>query len=124
MTREEELKQAIEENLNKHRHETILNFEGYKKRVDWILQDPSILRHADPGIMRQSGWVREEEWVSVEELMHPVHETIMVYSPDMPQYPLFGYFNSNNVFVCLYNMHLPKYYRITHWKPLPQPPKQ
>lgn len=55
----EQLKQAIEENLNKHRHETILNFEGYKKRVDWILQDQSILRHADPEIMKQAGWVRE-----------------------------------------------------------------
>lgn len=125
MTREEQLKQAIEKSLPFYPEDdfnTKSTMTAARAGYELCLKTPSILIHADPDIMKQAGWVREEEWISVEELTYPDHETIMAYSPDMPQYPLFGFFNSNNVFTCLYNMDLPKYYQVTHWKPLPQPP--
>ena len=48
----EELKQAIDKHFI-----SPLSKLGAEK----ALQDPSILRHADPEIMKQAGWVREEE---------------------------------------------------------------
>lgn len=51
--REEQLKQAIE-SLTQIKSEQDIIY----KALLWV----SILRHADPEIMRQAGWVREEEY--------------------------------------------------------------
>ena len=48
----EQLKQAIEGHFI---------FPESKIGAKLCLNDPSILRHADPEIMKQAGWVREEE---------------------------------------------------------------
>lgn len=59
----EQLKQAIEENFM-----YIVEVDAVEK----ALQDPSILRHADPGIMRQAGWVREDEYNTLLKLVSDI----------------------------------------------------
>ena len=78
MTREEQLKQAIEGYFNN------LKKLGYSPSdltpyFNSILSTPSILRHADPEIMKQAGWVREDEWISVSKLKPLAYETNRVW---------------------------------------------
>lgn len=66
MTREEQLKQAIEEAAIASRKTYLykgLEYYYLKEGLKLASQDPSILRHADPEIMKQAGWVREEDWI-------------------------------------------------------------
>lgn len=51
----EELKQAIEEACN---YPDRLMF---KTAASVVLSTPDILRHADPDVMKQAGWVREDD---------------------------------------------------------------
>lgn len=89
------------------------------------LNDPSILRHADPEIMKQAGWVREDEWVSVEDRLPQTDYLIDVY-----------FVRDNYVYEGEYSPVNKRFYisyddgtfakNVTHWKlkQLPQPPKQ
>lgn len=60
----EELKQAIEEAYRISSSDNSVQRQiQFSKRlsVKLALSDPSILRHADPDVMKQAGWVREED---------------------------------------------------------------
>lgn len=54
----EELKQAIESKYNYH-------LERYG--AEQALQDIELLRHADPEIMKQAGWVKSEDIMKLFE---------------------------------------------------------
>lgn len=68
MTREEQLKQAIDANIKAYMEE-----QGWDKAVvesaacgaEYALSTPSILRHADPLVMEQAGWVKEIEVINI-----------------------------------------------------------
>lgn len=86
MNREEQLKQAIEEVINIHVPtdvtEDALKYHDLIKRLKRftgiVLSSPSILQHADPVVMKQAGWVREEEWISVEERLPEENKIVTV----------------------------------------------
>lgn len=60
----EQLKQAIEAKFPEY-NDPLRDFNNVNPQraigARICLQDPSILRHADPEIMKQAGWVREED---------------------------------------------------------------
>lgn len=76
MTREQELKQAIEEFLSDTVDVKIKQIASAS--IIGAMVSPSILRHADPEIMKQGGWVREEEWVSVEDRLPEENKIVTV----------------------------------------------
>lgn len=62
MNREEQLKEAIAEVFTRHRFTSPSKDNIYfKSGIETALTQASILRHADPEIMKAAGWVREEE---------------------------------------------------------------
>ena len=88
------------------------------------MSDVSILRHADPEIMKQAGW-ESSEWISVEDRLPDWEEKAVMqilivrkaydtakeamYNPNIKKFMSLGFSVLEDV---------------THWKPLPQPPKQ
>lgn len=60
----EQLKQAIEEAFAKRGGYYSKPLVAYKRGVEDALSTPSLLRHADPVVMGQAGWVRKKEEVS------------------------------------------------------------
>lgn len=60
MNREEQLKEAIAEVFTRHRFTSPSKDNIYfKSGIETALTQASILRHADPEIMKAAGWVRE-----------------------------------------------------------------
>lgn len=59
----EELKQAIYEAwcINEINVPKLISEKLFNHIAEIILSDPSILRHADLDVIKQAGWVREEE---------------------------------------------------------------
>ena len=50
------MNEQLKQEIKKH-----TEFAEEKAIIELALLNPSILRHADPEIMKQAGWVREEE---------------------------------------------------------------
>ena len=75
----EQLKQAIEEANDKYSfvvpYDGSNNFYNDEKLKHYpdiakdVLSTPSILRHADPEIMKQAGWEPKKQWISVEDML-------------------------------------------------------
>ena len=57
----EQLKQAIEDHVAKLLNEGFV-YNLYQKVAESTVSTPSILRHCDPEIMKQAGWVREGKY--------------------------------------------------------------
>ena len=122
--RSEQLKQAIKEIFpfsedDRFKGQGMVNHYKLMGAVD-ALNTPSILRHADPEIMKQAGWVREEEWISVEDrlpenankvIVYTNYKRIVLTSLEKP----FGW----DTYPLNFEDEI-----ITHWIPIPQPPKQ
>lgn len=96
MNREEKLKQAIElyyPATSKFAPDIVkLRSEQRIIGMYEALQDPSILRHADPEIMKAAGW-QSNEWISVGDRLPE--------KPKNKQYQLvqFGHFTDKGNFV-------------------------
>lgn len=89
MTREEQLKQAIEEAIKHHKNQPY--YHDVIHGIKLAMVSPSILRHADPEIMKQAGWVREErKWVLVKEEKPTIEGTYLLRFPQY-DYPLDRY---------------------------------
>lgn len=138
MNREQQLKESITEAIRANYEQIFKDMEawaffnstldtpllssvindGYRTGIKISLQNPSILRHADPEIMKQAGWVREEEWISVEDRLPTAKDADFVGNVLVCDFtvPEIGVNVSNYMFID------EKYH--SHWKPLPQPPKQ
>lgn len=122
MTREEQLKEAIDKVAQEQSSPVGKIYDTLS--IESALQCPSILRHADPEIMKQAGWVREEEWISVEDRL-PEQTSEKFGESDY----VLGMCQMKQQVVCWYN-HKSKdwvvaHYRassepitVTHWKPL------
>ena len=115
MNREEQLKQAIEEVVQKHPN--VRCRLSYQHAIEETLSTPSILRHADPEIMKQAGWVREDEWISVEDSIPDYMDCVIIYTKQgivtESQHCGDGLFVTGPY----------TFNNVTHWMPLPQPPK-
>lgn len=57
----EQLKQAIEEACEDYEFRNSEPNNAYFHGIEDVLSKPSILRHANHEIMKQAGWVREED---------------------------------------------------------------
>ncbi len=83
---------------------------------------PEILRHADPEIIRKAGWVREEEWISVEDRLPTENDAdengkVLIWREmNEGQKPL-----SKSIFDWFMVKNCDK---SSYWKPLPKPPKR
>lgn len=66
--REQQLKKAIWESWEEDQktNPNPVNPHAFEYGAKVALSIPSILRHCDPEIMRQAGWVREEEINRIE----------------------------------------------------------
>lgn len=119
MNREEQLNKSIE-NKSKEIAESSNGswIDMCIESMESVLSNPSILRHADPLVMEQAGWVREEEWISVEDRLPNASDSDVIGNVLACDFtvPVRGVNLSNYMFVDK------KYH--THWKPLPQLPKQ
>lgn len=120
----EQLKQAIEDFIpDKDENGNIFNSSPYIKAIVLgALDQPSILRHADPEIMRQAGWVREEEWISVEDRLPERNKNVLLKRAKPFHVYLVTGFQRDGVFYS--NESANNFDKVTHWKPLPNPPKQ
>lgn len=71
----EQLKQAIENKFPKY-NDPLRDFNNVNPQraigAKLCLNDASILRHADPEIMKQAGWVREEEYNTLLKLVSDI----------------------------------------------------
>lgn len=64
----EQLKQAIKELVSEYKEYMPDSCSSFAIGMQKALSSPSILRHCDPEIMKQAGWVREEEFM--QDLMN------------------------------------------------------
>lgn len=118
----EELKQAIQHEVSmkiKEIGDFFTDEDSIKLGAVIALSTPSILRHADPEIMKAAGWV-SSEWISVEDRLPDIGERVLVYTDLGRTVICFLHAKYKwNVFSHNNGVESP-----THWKPLPQPPKQ
>lgn len=94
----------------------------FQKGIEHALSTPSVLRHADPEIMKQAGW-ESSEWISLEDRLPDWYKPVLIYdSQTEDTHKAWIASDGNNYFFTVQHSDiiLPN---PTHWKLLPQPPK-
>lgn len=144
--REQELKQAIEEKFPMYPNGDLTGMNQMNAQrvvgVKLALNDPDLLRLCNPEIMKQAGWVREEEWIEVTDsekffnefydknvtVICPIYNTATkqmsweMYHAEMDNTGELYY--ADGAGDCGVTYKDVSYYRIEKFPPLPQPPKQ
>lgn len=118
----EQLKQAIKDLFPKSDDTACNKRMSYRRNgANTVLSTPSILRHADPEIMKQAGW-ESSEWISVEDRLPTEKDAdengkVLIWREvNDGQKSL-----SKSIFDWWMVIKCDK---SSYWKPLPQPPKQ
>jgi hypothetical protein len=62
-------------------------------------------------------------WVSVEERLPEIKSYAMVWIGGTVNEWIKHFYSSQGKWINMEGIVLPKYYEVTHWMPLPQPPK-
>ena len=121
MSREQNLEQVIKDQIAymMFPNKPGICIEQFKKGIYHAVRSSSILEHCDPETMKQAGWAREEDWIGVDS--KPKTGYYLCYDPNL---------QGNKIETYHYNSYNDSWYlgadtvHPSHYKPLPQPPKQ